>query len=54
MSLSSFFCTQLNDQTVLFQSIKHKSFVLFYCMSTIIDNLMPNPVYTYILDIYDL
>ena len=30
------------------------SLVLFYGMSTIVDYLMPNPVYTYILNIYDL
>ena len=28
--------------------------VWFYDMSTIVGYLMPNPVYTYILDIYDL
>ena len=28
--------------------------VLFYGISTIIGYLMPNPLYTYILDIYDL
>ena len=26
----------------------------FYGLSTIVDYLMPNPLYTYILDIYDL
>ena len=28
--------------------------VWFYGISTIVGYLMPNPVYTYILDIYDL
>ena len=28
--------------------------VWFYCISTIVGYLMPNPVYIYILNIYDL
>ena len=29
-------------------------FFWFYCISNIVDYLMPNPLYTYILNIYDL
>ena len=28
--------------------------VWFYGISTIVGYLMPNPVYTYVLDVYDL
>ena len=31
-----------------------KTFDWFYTISTIVDNLMPNPVYIYAMDIYDL
>ena len=29
-------------------------FVFFYGISTIVGHFMPNPVYSYIIDIYDL
>ena len=33
---------------------KWLGFILFYGISTIVGYLMPNPLYTYILNIYDL
>ena len=52
---------QVNDQTVLFQTIQFSistvfwfGLLWFYSISTIVGYLMPNPFYTYISNIYDL
>ena len=47
-------CRLFNAKSYLY--IKNIWFVLvgFYSISTIVGYLMPNPLYTYILDIYDL
>ena len=49
-------CTELGlvcmKDTVLAHS--YCDLVWFYGISTIVGYLMPNPLYTYILDIYDL
>ena len=46
MSQTSFVCTQLNGFNLI-------SWV-FYSISTLVGYLMPDPVYTYISNIYDL
>ena len=38
----------------IYKSDKMNSFVWFYGISTIVGYLMPNPIFTYILNIYDL
>ena len=43
-----------NDFTQIYIFAVKACLVWFYGISTIVDNLMPNIVYTYILDIYDL
>ena len=45
-----------NAKSSLYIYIKYTGFGLvgFYGISTIVGYLMPNPLYTYILDIYDL
>ena len=49
---------RLNDQTVLFQQFNLLNIwfglVGFYAIAIIVDYLMPNPVYTYILNTYEL
>ena len=49
-------CRLLNAKSSLYIYIKYIGFGLvgFYGISTIVGYLMPNPLYTYILDIYDL
>ena len=47
MSHGSFVCTQLNGWLVVW-------LVGIYGISAHVDYLRPNPVYAYILDIYDL
>ena len=49
-------CMLFNAQSSLYIYIKYIWFGLvgFYGISTILGYLMPNPLYTYILDIYDL
>ena len=49
-------CRLFNAKFSTYIYIKYIWFVLvgFYGISTIISYLMPNPLYTYILDIYDL
>ena len=49
-------CRLFNAKSSLYIYIKYIRFGLvgFYGISTIVDYLMPNPLYTYILDIYDL
>ena len=46
----------LRPKSSLYIYIKYISFGLvgFYGISTIVGYVMPNPLYTYILDIYDL
>ena len=45
-----------NAKSSLYIYIKYNLFAFagFYDISTIVDYLMPNPLYTYILNIYDL
>ena len=40
--------------TQIINSVSYNSLVWFYGISTIVGYLMPNPAFTYILDIYDL
>ena len=49
-------CSLFNAKSSLYIYIRYIGFVLvgFYGISTIVGYLMPNPLYTYILDIYDL
>ena len=49
-------CRLFNAKSSLYIYIKYIWFGLvgFYGISTIVGYLMPNPLYTYILDIYDL
>ena len=49
-------CRLFNAKSSLYIYIRYRWFGLvgFYGISTIIGYLMPNPVYTYILNIYDL
>ena len=49
-------CRLFNAKSSLYICIKYISFGLagFYGISIIVAHLMPNPVNTYILDIYDL
>ena len=49
-------CRLFNVKSSLYMDIKYIGFgwVGFYGISTIVGYLMPNPFYTYILDIYDL
>ena len=49
-------CRLFNDKSSLYIYIKYIWFGLvgFYGVSTIVGYLMPNPLYTYILNIYDL
>ena len=49
-------CRLFNTKSSLFIYIKYTGFslVVFYEISTIVGYLMPNPLYTYILNIYDL
>ena len=50
------YCGLFNAKSSLYIYIKYIKFGLvgFYGQSTIVGYLMPNPLYTYILDIYDL
>ena len=50
------YCRLFNTKSSLYIYIKYISFDLvgFYGISTIVDYLMPNPLYTYISNIYDL
>ena len=49
-------CRLFNAKSSLYIYIKYIRFGLvgFYGISTIVGYLMPNPLYTYILNIYDL
>ena len=49
-------CRLCNAKSSLYIYIKYIGFGLdcFYGISTIVGYLMPNPLYTYTLDIYDL
>ena len=49
-------CRLFNAKSSLYIYIKYIRFglVLFYGISTIVGYFMPNPLYTYILNIYDL
>ena len=49
-------CRLFNAKSSLYIYIKYIGFglVRFYGTSTIVGYLMPNPLYTYILNIYDL
>ena len=49
-------CRLFNAKSTLFIYIRYISFGLawFYGISTIVGYLMPNPLYSYILNIYDL
>ena len=49
-------CKLFNAKSSLYIYMKYISFCLvgFYAISTIEDDLIPNPLYTYILNIYDL
>ena len=49
-------CRLFNAKSSLYIYIKYSWFgwVGFYGISTIVGYLMPNPLYTYILNIYDL
>ena len=49
-------CRLFNTKSSLYIYIKYIWFgwVGFYGLSTIVGYLMPNPLYTYILNIYDL
>ena len=49
-------CRLFNAKSSLYMYIKYIKFtlVVFYGISTIVDYLMPNLLYTYILNIYDL
>ena len=49
-------CRLFKDKSSLYICIKYISFGLvgFYGISTFVDYLMPNLLYTYILNIYDL
>ena len=49
-------CRLFNVKSSLYVYIRYKWFdlVVFYDISTIVGYLMPNPLYTYILDIYGL
>ena len=49
-------CRLLNTKSYLYIYIKYIGFGLirFYGISTLVGYLMPNPLYTYILNIYDL
>ena len=49
-------CRLLNIKYSLYVYVRYKllDLVWFYGISTILGYLMPNPVYTYILNIYDL
>ena len=49
-------CRSFNDKSSLYIYIKYIwfSLVVFYGISTIVGYLMTNPVYTYILNIYNL
>ena len=49
-------CRLFNAKSSLYIYIKYIGFNLvgFYGISTSVGYLMPNPLYTYILDIYDL
>ena len=50
------YCRLFNAKSFLYIYIKYIGFVLvgFYGISTIVGYLMPNPLYTYILNILDL
>ena len=49
-------CRQFNIKSTLYIHIKYIGFVLvrFYGVSTVVGYLMSNPLYTYILNIYDV
>ena len=49
-------CRLFNTKSSLYIYIRYIGFGLFgfYGISTIVGYLMPNPLYTYILNIYDL
>ena len=49
-------CRLFNAKSSLYIYIKYIGFCLvgFYGISTIVGYLIPNPLYTYILNIYDL
>ena len=49
-------CWLFNAKSSLYIDIKYIGFGLvdFYGKSTVVGYLMPNPLYTYILNIYDL
>ena len=49
-------CRLFNAKSSLYIYIKYIGFdwVVFYGISTTVGYLMPNPLYTYILNIYDL
>ena len=49
-------CKLLNEKSSLYIDIKYIWFSLvgFYGISAIVGYLIPNPLYTYILNIYDL
>ena len=49
-------CRLFNAKSSVYIYIKYIGFglVWFYGISTIVGYLMPNPLYTYILNIYDL
>ena len=49
-------CRSFNAKSFLYIYIKYMSFGLvgFYGVSTLVGHLMPNPFYTYILNIHDL
>ena len=44
----------MQNHLLIYIYIDRVSSVWFYGQSTIVGYLMPNPVYTYILDLYDL
>ena len=49
-------CRLFNAKSCLYICIRYIGFglVWFYGISTIVDYLMPNPVYTYVLNMNDL
>ena len=50
--LSAFFWTARQGSLIFWYAIKPNQTVWFYGISTIVGYLKPNPVYTYILNIY--
>ena len=45
---------QTNNYKIYIMTRNNNCLVVFYCISTLVGYLMPNLVYTYILNIYDL